>query len=320
MIQLPRTLPIRLLLTSLSLIFLSGCGLNTAPILDPKGPIALAERDLLFAALFVMMIVVIPVFVMAFLVVWRYRADGGKGKYTPDWGYSAGIDAVIWIVPAIIVIVLGVMLWNATFKLNPYKPLASSEPALEVQAIALDWKWLFVYPQYGVATVNEIAMPVNRPVSFRITSDTVMNSFFIPSLAGQIYAMAGMTTQLHLVADSTGTFRGRNTQYSGDGFAEQWFEAHSMSNEDFEAWIEKVKQSDRGLDDASYAELAKPTIKHEVEYYSSFAPGLFGSILQKYAMNQDHRNLICTATAQSEPVTPQLASLREDANVRHTDD
>ena len=264
-------------------LLLAGCGLNTAPILNPKGPITQTQRDLLFTAFGLMMIVVIPVILMAFLFSWRYRASGGRGKYTPDWSYSAKIDAVFWLVPAAIIAVLGYLVWTYTHKLDPYKEIAGTEAALEVQVVAQDWKWLFIYPEYGVASVNELAFPASRPLALRITSDTVMNSFMIPALGGQIYAMAGMTTRLHLLADAPGTFAGRNTQYSGDGFADQHFVAIAMTGEEFTGWVDRARQSQRALDAGNYAELAKPSIAHQVEYFSGFEPGLFDTILAKYA-------------------------------------
>ena len=272
-------------------LFLTGCGLNTAPILNPKGPIAETERDLLFTAFGLMLIVVIPVIIMAFWFAWRYRASGGKGKYTPDWAYSAKIDAVFWLVPALIIACLGYLVWTYSHKLDPYRQLSSSETAVKVQVIAQDWKWLFVYPDYGIASVNELAFPSSRPIALEITSDTVMNSFMIPALGGQIYAMAGMTTKLHLLADEPGTFTGRNTQYSGDGFSDQHFLAHALSDDDFDAWIAKARQSQRSLDAAAYTTLAAPSVAHPVEYFSGFEPGLFDRILSKYAahsMSMDH--------------------------------
>ncbi|MDA4843903.1 ubiquinol oxidase subunit II [Hoeflea poritis] len=267
---------------------LSGCGLGTAPILNPKGPIALAERDLLFTAFYLMLIVVIPVFVLAFVFVWRYRANGGKGQYKPDWSYSAGIDALIWLVPALLVAAIGYLLWTETHKLDPYKAIAGTENPIEVEVVAQDWKWLFIYPEYGIATVNELAFPQERPLSLRITSDTVMNSFMIPALGGQIYAMAGMTSRLHLIADETGQFTGRNTMFSGDGFADQHFQAHSMTNEDFNAWVQKVRQSQTALDEVAYATLAQPSVAHDVEYYSTYEANLFETILAKYAARPAH--------------------------------
>lgn len=274
---------IRLAPVVFPILFLTGCGLNTAPILNPKGPIAQTQRDLLFTAFGLMLIVVIPVMIMAVWFAWRYRASGGKGKYTPDWSYSAKIDAVFWLVPAAIIVALGYLVWTYTHKLDPYREIAGSGTALEVQVVAQDWKWLFIYPEYGIATVNELAFPSTRPLALKITSDTVMNSFMIPALGGQIYAMAGMTTQLHLLANEPGTFAGRNTQYSGDGFADQHFVAVAMTDDEFGVWTQKAKRSQRALDAGAYAKLAMPSISHQVEYYSGFEPGLFETIIAKYA-------------------------------------
>ncbi len=273
---------LRLTAPLLPALLLAGCGLGTAPVLNPKGPVALIERDLLLTATGFMMIVVIPVWIMALVFAWRYRM-GGKGKYTPDWGYSVRIDAVIWLVPAIIIVVLGYLVWTYTHRLDPYKQLDPAQNPLEVQVVAQDWKWLFIYPEYGIASVNELAFPSSRQLSLKITSDTVMNSFLIPSLGGQIYAMAGMTTRLHLLADEPGEFAGRNTQYSGDGFADQHFLALGMTDEDFDAWTDKARRSQQSLDAAAYEKLAKPSIAHQVEYFSGFEPGLFDRILAKYA-------------------------------------
>jgi cytochrome o ubiquinol oxidase subunit 2 len=261
---------------------LSGCNFRAAPVLDPAGPIAQSERDLLFTAVVLMLIVVIPVFVMAFLFAWRYRAKNGKGRYTPDWSYSAGIDAVIWLVPAVIVVALGLLLWGATHRLDPYKPLASVDQPTEVQVVAQDWKWLFIYPEQQIAVVNQLVFPSGKPLSLRITSDTVMNSFYIPALGGQIYAMAGMQTRLHLLADEPGRFMGRNSQYSGRGFSDQHFEAVATSPEDFETWVAKVKQSPDKLDSPTYQALAAPSIAHPVTYYSTVEPNLFDQTIAKY--------------------------------------
>lgn len=264
-------------------LLLAGCGLADAPLISPKGPIALAERNLLVTAFLVMMIVTIPVFVMTLLIVWRYRASNPQGSYTPRWTGSWKLEAAIWVVPAIIVVVLGVLLWTQTHKLDPYRRITGGNNAFEVQAIAQDWKWLFVYPDLGVASVNELAFPADRPVRITITSDTVMNSFMIPALGGQIYAMAGMTTRLNLIADEPGVFTGRNTMYSGDGFADQHFQAHAMSDEDFAAWTEKLKAADKALDAREYVELVKPSWANPVTYYSTYEPNLFDIVLSKYA-------------------------------------
>jgi cytochrome o ubiquinol oxidase subunit 2 len=264
----------------------SGCGLSDAPLLDPKGPIALAERDLLFTAVALMLIVIIPVFVLTFWFTWRYRASNSKARYDPDWSYSARIDAVIWLIPTLIVVALGVLVWINTHKLDPFKPLASAVPPLEVEVVAQDWKWLFIYPAQEIAVVNQLVFPSQTPLSLKITSDTVMNSFFIPALGGQIFAMAGMETRLNLLADAPGRFVGQNTQYSGSGFSDQHFEAIAASQEDFDAWVAKVKQSPDRLDAATYRALALPSSKHPVTYYSAVERNLFHKIIARYSRSQ----------------------------------
>ncbi|MPZ41683.1 MAG: ubiquinol oxidase subunit II [Rhizobiales bacterium] len=266
----------------------SGCDLTDIPVLDPKGPIALAERDLLLTAVALMLIVIIPVFFMTFLFAWRYRSSNSNARYTPDWSYSVITDVVVWLVPAVIVMVLGTHLWSNTHKLDPYKPIDVSVRPLEVEVVAQDWKWLFIYPEQGIAVVNQLVFPSQTPLSLKLTSDTVMNSFSIPALGGQIYAMAGMQTRLHLLADAPGTFAGRNMQYSGRGFANQHFEAIAVSQEDFDAWVAKVKQSPTTLDAATYRALAAPTIGHPVTYYSAVEPNLFDTIIAKYARGSGH--------------------------------
>ncbi|MGD9026424.1 MAG: cytochrome ubiquinol oxidase subunit II, partial [Methyloceanibacter sp.] len=196
---------------SLSLLC-SGCSVAEGPVLDPKGPIALTERDLLFRATAIMMIVIIPVFIMAAWFTVRYRGTNRKARYAPNFDFYWPAEIVVWSVPAAIVVWLAFHLWEYTYKLDPYTEIDPSVKPLQVQAIAQDWKWLFVYPEQNIAVVNELAVPVGRPVSIDITSDTVMNSLVIPALGGQIYAMAGMQTRLNLLADEEGTFWGRNVQ------------------------------------------------------------------------------------------------------------
>ena len=265
-----------------------GCDLSHFPVLDPKGPITLAERDFLFTAILLMLIVVIPVFVMTFLFAWRYRSSNSKARYTPDWSYSAITDATVWLIPALIVVALGTLLWSKTHKLDPYKQIDASVRPLEVEVVAQDWKWLFIYPEQGIAVVNQLVFPSQRPLSLKLTSDTVMNSFFIPALGGQIYTMAGMQTRLHLLADAPGKFTGRNTQYSGSGFSSQHFQAIAASPEEFEAWVAKVKQSPDKLDAATYRALAAPSSSHPVTYYSTVEPNLFDTIIAKYTNGHTH--------------------------------
>lgn len=267
-----------------------GCDIRHAVLLDPKGPISLAERDLLFDAFAVMLVVVIPVFVMAFFFAWRYRASN-KAPYTPNWAYSGRIDAVVWLIPTMIVLALGSLLWRTTHKLDPYNPIDTAVAPLEVQVVAQDWKWLFIYPEQGIAAVNELVFPSGRPLSLKITSDTAMNSFYIPALGGQIYAMAGMETRLHLIADAPGTFTGRNTQYTGEGFPEQYFKAIATSPEEFDAWVAKAKQAPAKLDAATYPALAARSKGYPVTYYSAFEPNLFASIIAKYAHNHQAHDM-----------------------------
>lgn len=260
---------------------LSGCSPSDMPVAEPGGPIALAERDILIRASWIMLIVILPVIVLAFWFSWRYRASNTKARYEPDW-MSVKLDAVVWAIPTLIVTAIAVHVWIYTHELDPYKPIDTEVKPLEVQAVAQDWKWLFIYPEQNIATVNELAFPAGVPLSLKITSDTVMNSFFVPALAGQIYAMAGMQTQLNLMAGAPGRFVGRNSQYSGTGFADQQFEAIAMSEADFDAWVEKVKQSGSALDAAAYAELAKPSEAQPVSYYTPVEADLFDQIIAKY--------------------------------------
>jgi cytochrome o ubiquinol oxidase subunit 2 len=276
----------------------AGCGMLTSPILDPKGPIILAERNLLFDALSIMMIVVIPAFVLTGVFLWRYRATNRKARYTPDLAYYWPIEIVVWGVPAAIIIWLGIHLWHNTYKLDPYNAIDPSVKALNVEVIAQDWKWLFIYPEQNIAVVNELVFPAGTPLSLKITSDTVMNSFMIQALGGQIFAMAGMQTRLHLLADEPGKFWGRNVQYSGAGFANQQFRAIATTKEDFDEWVEKVKGASETLDTATYEKLLKPSQKVPVTYYSGFESNLFDTIIAKYTHGDAD---LTPSTAAAEP-------------------
>jgi cytochrome o ubiquinol oxidase subunit 2 len=271
-------------LIALSLIcataFLGGC--SSIVLFDPKGPIGDAERFLILTAIALMLIVVIPVFVMCLLFARRYRASNTEATYTPKWSYSKKIDLVIWLVPIAIVTTLSILVWIESHRLNPYKPIYSSIKPTRVEAVSLDWKWLFIYPDRHIATVNQLVFPVKVPLNFRITSDTVMTSFFIPQLGSQIYAMAGMQTSLHLMADESGIYLGQNQQFSGRGFADMNFKAIALSREEFEAWVEKAKRSPDTLDLARFEDLEKPSVGYPVTYFSSVKPGLFDSIIRKY--------------------------------------
>jgi cytochrome o ubiquinol oxidase subunit II len=263
---------------------LAGC--STIVLFDPKGPIGESERFLILAAIGLMLIVLIPVFIMAFWFPRKYRAANTASTYLPKWGYSAKIDLVMWAVPIAIVTVLAMLTWTRTHALDPYKPIPSAEKPITIEAVSLDWKWLFIYPDQNIATVNQITFPVNVPVSFKLTSDTVMTSFFIPQLGSQIYAMGGMQTRLHLLADTPGTYAGQNNQISGRGYVNMHFKAHAVSRAEFQAWVQRVRQSKELLDLDRYEQLAKPNDGYyPVTYFSSVKPDLFLYILRKFDPN-----------------------------------
>jgi cytochrome o ubiquinol oxidase subunit 2 len=264
-----------------AVIFLGGC--NTIILLDPKGPIGESVRFVIVAAIALMLIVLIPVFIMAFWFPLKYRASNTKSTYMPKWSHSGKIHFFMWAVPIAIVTVLAILAWTRTHSLDPYKPIHSAEKPINIEVVCLDWKWLFIYPDHNIATVNQITFPVNVPVSFKITSDTVMASFFIPQLGSQIYAMAGMQTRLHLLADKPGTYAGQNQQFTGRGFADMHFQANAVSREEFESWVERIRQSPEKLDLERYRKLAKPSVGHHpVTYFSSVKPDLFVYILRKF--------------------------------------
>jgi cytochrome o ubiquinol oxidase subunit II len=260
------------------LSLLGGCSWD---LMDPQGSIGVQNLSTLAWATLLMLIVVVPVLILICVFSWRYRASNLAADYAPDWSHSNRIEVVIWVVPALIVAALAVICFRSTHNLDPYKPLVSAEKPVEVEVVSLDWKWLFIYPEYGVASVNELAMPVGRPVNFHITSDTVMNSFFIPQLGSQIYSMAGMQTQLHLVADKPGTYKGISANFSGDGFADMRFAAQAMDQKGFDAWVAKAKASPATLDQAGYAALAKESKNDPVRLYGTVTPKLFDTVLMK---------------------------------------
>ena len=271
---------IALLATSL----LTGCSKHFA-LLDPSGPIGAHEKWIIIVAFLLMLIVVIPVFAMTFLFAWKYRASNKKADYAPKWDHSGKIEAVVWTVPALIIMALGYLVWTGTHQLSPYQPLATRDKPVKVEAVAMNWKWLFIYPDQHIATVNQLVFPAHRPVSFRITSDTVMTSFFIPRLGSQIYAMAGMQTKLHLLADKPGTFTGRNFQFSGKGYADMHFKAVATTPGKFRAWVHRIKdagQSKGALNLTALHRLEKPSDDETVVHFSSVRPHLFDYIIHKY--------------------------------------
>ncbi|KAA0996016.1 ubiquinol oxidase subunit II [Pseudomonas sp. ADAK2] len=267
------------LLPLLGTLLLSGCNMT---LLDPKGQVGLDERNLIITATLLMLLVVVPVIVMTFLFAWKYRASNPNAVYAPKWSHSTKIEIAVWAVPVLIIIALGYVTYISTHALDPYKPLESDVKPITVEVVSMDWKWLFIYPEQGIATVNKLVFPANTPINFKITSDTVMNSFFIPGLGGQIYAMAGMETKLHLIANQNAEFDGISANYSGAGFTGMKFKAIATSQADFDAWVSDVKKAPKQLEKAEYEALSKPSQNNPVELYSSFTPNLFQIIVDKY--------------------------------------
>jgi cytochrome o ubiquinol oxidase subunit 2 len=277
-----RRLVVAAILT-LGVAALSACSIVTSPVGNPAGPIALDERELLLWAFAIMTIVALPVFALTAWFAFQYRASNTAARYQPEWSSSKSIEMVVWLVPALMVIAIGSLVWASTHALDPYRPLVADTAPLKVQAIAQDWRWLFIYPDLGIATVNELAIPAGRPVVIDVTSDTVMNALFIPRLAGQIYAMAGMRTRLNLKASRTGRYTGRNSQYSGAGFADQRFSVLSLDATNFGGWVAKVKSVGSSLDIAAYDRLTGRRAVSPVIYFSDIAAGLFDHVIGRHA-------------------------------------
>ncbi|MBH1511018.1 ubiquinol oxidase subunit II [Stenotrophomonas maltophilia] len=270
---------IRLALVALACVGLSGCDWV---LLDSKGMVGLAQRDLILICIGLMLIVVIPAIVLTFVFAWRFRAGSTKAKYTPEWSHSTKVEIVVWGVPLLIIAGLAVIVWKSTHELDPYKPLDVAGEPLHVDVIATDWKWVFVYPDLGIATVNQLNFPANRPLAFNITSNSTMNTFFIPQLGGQIYAMAGMRTQLHLIANEPGQFRGMSGNYSGHGFSNMKFIATASSNEEFERWVAEVRSAPQALDFNQFKALAAPSKNAPVQHFSSVEPLLFKKVIDQF--------------------------------------
>jgi len=260
--------------------FLEGC--SSVTVLDPKGRVGAEERSLILTAAALMLIVIVPVIIMVIAFAWRYRASNARARYSPDWSHSRPIEISVWIVPIVIVSILGYLGWTMSHSLDPYRPIISKAEPVTIQVVSLNWKWLFIYPSEHVAAVNEVAFPVNTPVDFFLTSDTVMNSFFIPQLGSQIYTMAGMQTQLHLVANHAGRYDGLSANFSGPGFSGMTFTARAMSRAGYQHWLQRASESPQKLDRASYGRLARPSEHNPVEYFSSVGPHLFSAIVKEY--------------------------------------
>src|SRR5947208_1113414 len=252
-----------------------------AGVMDPQGPIAAAERLLLFNSTAIMLVVVVPVILATLGFAWWYRSSNARASRSWDPAYEGRIEFVTWSTPALIVILLGGVIWIGSHQLDPRAPIPAEAAPLRVEVVALDWKWLFIYPEQGVAAVNQLVIPAETPVSFRLTSATVMNSFFIPQLGSQIYTMGGMTTHLNLLADKPGEYPGFSANFSGDGFSEMRFVVNSVPASDFNAWLEQARGTGSALDAAGYAELAKPSKAVPPTTYRSVEPKLFERIIDQ---------------------------------------
>jgi cytochrome o ubiquinol oxidase subunit 2 len=252
-------------------------------VLNPAGTIAAQQRHLLEICLLLSALIVIPVFTLTFMISWRYREGNTKArkKYQPEWDGSRILETVWWLIPTAIIVVIAGLTWQSSHELDPFKQLVSDKQPLKIQVVALDWKWLFIYPEQHVATVNYVEFPENTPLDFQITADAPMNSFWIPQLGGQIYAMAGMSTQMHLMANKTGDFRGSSANISGKGFADMIFMAQSRSQDDFNQWLKTTQKNHQKLDQAAYDKLAQPATSDR-QTYGSVENNLYDKIVLKY--------------------------------------
>lgn len=277
--------PYRRLILACATLALAGCD---TVLLNPSGDIAAQEGQLIINSTLLMLLIIVPVIALTLLFAWRYRSSNREARYDPEWSHSTQLELVIWAAPLMIIIALGAMTWISTHTLDPYRPLDRIAPGrpvpahvepLVIEVVALDWKWLFLYPEQGIATVNEVAAPVDRPIQFKITSSSVMNSFYIPALAGQIYAMPGMETKLHAVMNAPGDYEGFSANYSGAGFSHMRFRFHGLSHADFDRWLARVKGSGQTLSRDAYLQLARPSEREPVRLYAAVEPGLYRSIL-----------------------------------------
>ncbi|MEM6620773.1 MAG: ubiquinol oxidase subunit II [Pseudomonadota bacterium] len=277
--------PVNLLILAIASVVLAGCELV---VLDAPGDVAAQQGDLIIYATVLMLIVIVPVMALTVFFAIKYRESNEKATYEPDWDHSISLEIVVWSVPLAIIICLAGLTWVATHRLEPYEPLRRIsetqpiDPTVEpmvVQVVAMDWKWIFIYPEHNIATVNEMAAIVDRPIEFHITSATVMNSFYIPALAGQIYAMAGMQTELNAVMNQVGTYHGLSANYSGSGFSHMHFDMHAFDQDGFDAWAAAVRSEGKAFDRDAYLKLEKPTTNHPIVYFAGVEEGLWNRIL-----------------------------------------
>ena len=259
-------------------IVLAGC---TPAVLDPRGPVSLADRTILIDSLAIMLAIVVPTILATLAFAWWFRASNVKARYLPDWSFSGRIELVVWAIPLMVIILLGGVAWIGSHELDPATPLASKEKPIEVQVVSLDWKWLFIYPEQQVASVNELVVPAGVPIHFKLTSASVMNTFFVPQLGSMIYTMNGMATELHLQADQPGTFQGLSGHFSGDGFSDMHFEVRALPADGFAAWLNATRKSGGALDADRYTALARQSINLPVSTFGQVDPDLFAKVVSQ---------------------------------------
>ncbi len=254
------------------------------PILEPKGLIAQKELDLIYFALILALFVVIPVFSLLIIFLIRYREGNKKSslRYNPSLSGSKVLESIWWVIPTIIILILSIVTWQSSYQLDPFKPISSNLKPLNIEVVALDWRWLFIYPDQNIASINFLEIPIDRPISFYITSDAPMNSFWIPQLAGQIYAMPGMSTQLHIEGNTIGEYNGWSANISGNGFSKMNFKVMVSSNSNFSNFINHIAKLKNNLSLAVYNKLSQPSLDSNYQFYSSVAPNLYNYVVEKY--------------------------------------
>lgn len=275
-------------------------------ILNPKGEIAERQRNLLAFATALSLLVIVPVYAMLFVFIWRYR-EGHKRSYKPNWDNDNTYEAIWWGIPILIISVLAVVTWVTSHSLDPYKPLTSPKTPVRVQAVAMDWKWLFIYPEQNIASVNEVVIPTDTPVEFTITSDGPMNSFWIPQLAGQIYAMSGMSTKLHINAYNTGSYKGLSSNISGAGFSDMKFTVRAVNETDYQQWVSTIYASHNAMNETVYNQLRKPSVNNQVVTYRVISPGLYDSIIARYMHHDTSQVNTTDRNTSSQTSLPDVA-------------
>lgn len=255
---------------------------TTVAVLQPRGTIGQQEKRLIITAVLLSLVVIIPVYIMLIGFAWKYREGNKKARYQPEFDHSRLLESIWWGVPLALIAILGVIAWRSAHQLDPFKSISSTVPPMTIQVVALEWKWLFIYPDQNAASVNYVQIPVNTPVRFDITSDAPMNSFWVPQLGGQIYAMSGMTTTLNLEAAQAGTYEGVSANISGAGFAGMRFRVKASSETEFSQWFRSLKSNHNNLDQHSYNQLAAPSQNNPAQYFGSVQSGLFNSVVEKY--------------------------------------